>query len=54
MCVCMCMYKYVCMCVRVHVCVRAVVGIRTECCAENKYASVDLESLRKNILSQSS
>jgi len=51
-----CVYVCVCVCVRarVHVCIRAVVGIRTECCAENKYASVNLESLRKNIMSQNS
>jgi hypothetical protein len=34
------------------VCVCAVLGIRRGCCAENKYASVDLESLRKNMMSQ--
>ena len=33
----------------------AVVGIMTECCAENKCDSVgDLESLRKNMMSQNS
>jgi len=36
------------------VCVRAVVGMRTGCCAENEYASVDLEGLRKKIMSQNS
>ena len=37
-------------CVRAH----AVVGIRTRFCAENKYASVDSESLRKIVMSQNS
>jgi len=43
-----------CVCACVCVRVRAVVGIRKGYCAENTYASVDLESLRKNIMSQNS
>jgi len=35
-------------------CVRTVVGMRTGCCAENKYASVDFESMRKNVMFQNS